>query len=67
MNANENRNLLGRAVALALIVGAVYGVRAINNGGLGCPLGDHSCCAMAIPQAESDDAAKPVAPAVKPK
>ena len=46
MNANNDGNLLGRITALALILGAVYGVHAISRGRLGCPLGNGSCCGM---------------------
>lgn len=44
-----NDNLLGKAIALALIIGAVYGARSIARGGFSCPLGDGSRCIMAIP------------------
>jgi hypothetical protein len=45
--AKNDGGMLGRALALALILGAVYGVHAISRGGMGCPLGEGaSCCAM---------------------
>lgn len=46
-----NDNLLGKAIALALILGAAYGARSIARGGFSCPLGDGSRCVMAIPAA----------------
>lgn len=46
-----NDNLLGKAIALALILGAVYGARSIARGGFSCPLGDGNRCIMAIPAA----------------
>lgn len=46
-----NDNLLGKAIALALILGAVYGARSIARGGFSCGLGDGSHCVMAIPAA----------------
>ena len=48
---NDDKNLLGRVLALALILGAAYGVRAIAHGGFACPFGDGSRCAMGIPAA----------------
>lgn len=48
---NDNKNLLGKVIALALILGAVYGARSIARGGFSCPLGDGSHCIMAIPAA----------------
>lgn len=46
---NDDKNLLGRVIALGLILGAAYGARAIARGGFGCPLGDGVRCVMAIP------------------
>ena len=37
MNFNEDDNLMGRILALALIVGVAAGVRAIDRGGFSCP------------------------------
>lgn len=48
---NDNKNLLGKVIALALILGAAYGARSIARGGFSCPLGDGSHCVMAIPAA----------------
>jgi hypothetical protein len=60
-----NDNLLGRITALALILGAAFGVHAIARGGFSCPLGRGSCCLMAVPQDAS--VAKPAeAPVEKP-
>jgi hypothetical protein len=55
-----NDSLLGRVVALALILGVAYGVHSISRGGLGCPLGTGSCCATAIPHDEAPAAEKAV-------
>ncbi|MFI5346812.1 MAG: hypothetical protein ACHQ51_10600 [Elusimicrobiota bacterium] len=55
-----NDNLMGRITALALILGVAYGVHAISRGGLGCPLGNGSCCMMEAPH---DEAAEKAAPA----
>jgi hypothetical protein len=62
-----NDNLLGKAIALALILGAAYGARSIARGGFSCPLGDGSRCVMAIPAAAPVPAvdAKEAAPSVK--
>jgi len=46
-----NDNLLGKAIALALILGTAYGAYSIAHGGFSCPLGDGSRCVMAIPAA----------------
>ena len=47
MNTGKNDGgFLGRLIALALILGAAYGVHSISRGGMGCPLGDGSCCAV---------------------
>jgi len=56
-----NDNLLGRVTALALILGAVYGVHAISRGGLGCPLAHSSCCMMPASHGEAaaDEKAEP--------
>lgn len=49
---NADKNLLGRLIALVLILGAAYGVRAIARGGLSCPFGaGGNSCVMAIPAA----------------
>jgi hypothetical protein len=52
-----NDNLLGRITALSLILGVAYGVHAISRGGMGCPLGDGSCCAMEVPGHHDHDEA----------
>jgi hypothetical protein len=44
-----NDNIFGRIMALALIVGAVYGANAIARGKFGCGVGAGSCCMMAVP------------------
>ena len=49
MNADNDRNLLGRIAALALILGVAYGVHAISSGSFGCALGGGSCCGMEAP------------------
>ena len=59
MNADKDKNRLGRTIAFLLIVGAVYGVRSISRGGLGCPLADRSCCGMDHHDAAHDEDAKP--------
>jgi hypothetical protein len=51
-----NDNLLGRVVALALIIGAVYGARAIARGQFDCGSGSGALCVMAIPPAPAVDA-----------
>ena len=56
--AKNDGGVLGRLTALALILGVAYGVHSISRGGLGCPLGHGSCCAMAIPHEEAADAEK---------
>jgi hypothetical protein len=57
MNTGKNDGrFLGRLIALALILGAAYGAHAISRGGLGCPLGDGSCCRMSVPHDESREA-----------
>ena len=61
MNANNDGNILGRLTALALIIGAVYGVHMISLGGLGCPLGDGSCCAGEHSHSEDAHALAPAA------
>lgn len=48
MNDNQG-GLMGRITALALILGVAFGVRAIANGGMGCPLGNGACCLMTSP------------------
>ena len=47
----NDRNILGRVLALVLLAGAVYVVRSIAHGGMTCPLGSGSSCVMAIPAA----------------
>lgn len=67
MNDENNGGLLGRVTALALILAAVYGVRAVARGELSCPLGvycpmgGHESAAPAAPAAE-DTLANPDAP-----
>jgi len=46
---NDDKNLLGKVIALALILGAAYAAHGIAHGGFSCPLGDGSRCLMAIP------------------
>lgn len=60
-----NDNLLGRVAALALILGAVYGVHAISRGGLGCPAAHSACCAMSFEPKEASESgeASPAKPA----
>lgn len=43
---NTGKNRFGRAVALLLLIGVVYGVRSIARGGLMCPTNRGSCCSM---------------------
>ena len=63
---NDDKNLLGRVIALALILGAAYGAQAIARGGFSCPLGGIRC-GMSIPAANPAPAvdleAAPVEPA----
>ena len=47
---NDDKNHLGRIIALALIVGAAYGANSIAHGGFMCPLGGNRC-EMSIPSA----------------
>ena len=47
----NDRNILGRVLALVLLAGAAYAVRSIAQGGMACPLGSGSSCVMAIPAA----------------
>ena len=60
-----NDNLLGKVIALALILGAVYGARSIAHGGFSCPLGDGSRCLMAIPATNPAPAVDANAPVEK--
>lgn len=46
----KDGNMLGRVVALALLIGVGYGVRSIANGGMGCPLSGGGCCMMSVPK-----------------
>jgi hypothetical protein len=48
---NDDKNMLGRIIALALLAGAAYGVHSIAHGGFACPVGGGSSCVMAIPAA----------------
>lgn len=48
---NDDKNLLGRVIALALILGAAYGASAIAHGGFSCPFGEAGRCVMSIPAA----------------
>ncbi|HXS99439.1 MAG TPA: hypothetical protein VN915_02090 [Elusimicrobiota bacterium] len=48
---NDDKNLLGKLIALALVIGAAYGAHAIAHGGFSCSAGDGSRCLMAIPAA----------------
>ena len=48
---NDEKNILGRVIALALLLGAAYGVHSIAHGGFACPMGGGSSCVMAIPAA----------------
>ena len=48
---NDDKNLLGRVLALALILGAAYGVHAIAHGGFACSPGAGARCVMGIPAA----------------
>lgn len=68
IDPKNDRNMLGRVLALALILGAVYGVRAISRGGLGCPLGmNSSCCAMGHHDEKSEAQDDKAEPAAKPE
>jgi hypothetical protein len=46
---NDDRNILGRIIALALMVGATYGVYSIAHGRFDCSVGSGSSCVMGIP------------------
>jgi hypothetical protein len=46
---NDDKNFLGRVLALALILGTAYGVRAIARGRFDCAMGGGSSCTMGIP------------------
>ena len=46
---NDDKNILGRVIALALIVGAAYGARAIARGRFDCAAGVGTRCEMGIP------------------
>ena len=48
---NDDKNMLGRIIALGLLLGAAYGVHSIAHGGFTCPSGNGSSCVMAIPAA----------------
>jgi len=54
-NGKNDGGLMGRLTALALILGVAYGVHSISRGGLGCPLGDGSCCSLAVPHDEAHE------------
>jgi len=61
MNKDNDGNVLGRIIALSLIIGAAYGARAISLGAFGCGSGaGGGCCMMELPAAT---AAVPAAPA----
>ena len=60
-----NDNMLGKVIALALILGAVYSARSIAHGGFSCPLGDGSRCLMSIPATSPAPAIDANAPAEK--
>jgi hypothetical protein len=62
---NGEKNLLGRVLALALLLGAAYGLRSIARGGLSCPLGYGSSCVMDIPAAALPPAVDAIAPPVE--
>ncbi|MFI5362321.1 MAG: hypothetical protein ACHQ49_10160 [Elusimicrobiota bacterium] len=53
---NDDKNIFGRVLALALLIGAAYGVRSIAHGSFSCPLGDGSCCGMKHSEASSSAA-----------
>ncbi len=46
---NNDKNYLGRVLALALILGAVYGARSIARGRFDCAVGNGTSCEMGIP------------------
>ena len=50
---NDDKNILGRVIALARIAGAAYGAHAIARGRFDCALGAGSRCEMGIPAAAS--------------
>jgi hypothetical protein len=60
----NDKNLLGRAIALVLLLGAAYGVRAIARGRFDCAIGDAASCVMGVPAAAPapvvDEKAAPV-------
>ncbi len=56
MNFNEDGNLLGRVLALALLIGVVVGVRRLACGE-DCPLGGGGCAFHSGMSAQSADEA----------
>jgi hypothetical protein len=54
----NNDNIFGRVMALALIVGAVYGANAISRGKFGCGDGPGRCCTMTLPEIPASGDAK---------
>ena len=69
MKINEDKNLLGRIVALACIAAVGYGVHRINCGGMMCPvMKSASCCPTPVPEPKGPavDAAREEAAAPAP-
>jgi hypothetical protein len=63
---NNDKNILGRVVALVLILGAAYGARSIARGRFDCAAGSGSSCEMGIPAAApAPDVDAKAAPAEK--
>jgi hypothetical protein len=61
MNKTNDGGVLGRIIALSLIVGAAYGAHAIERGTFGCGFGGGHSCMMEAPAASAPDA-QPVVP-----
>jgi hypothetical protein len=48
---NDDKNLLGRVIALGLMLGAAYGAYSVAHGRFDCSVGSGSACVMGIPAA----------------
>jgi hypothetical protein len=67
MNKDNGGGVLGRIIALTLIVGAAFGARAISRGTFACGSGAGGCCLMEISAAaDAQPAAAAPAPVAAP-
>jgi hypothetical protein len=67
MSKNYDGNVLGRVIAVFLLVGAVVGARSIARGSFTCGMGGGgSCCMMEMSGSPAPAAAAPAAPAAPP-